>query len=324
MPTTWSEDPVARVAAGLPLRPVPSPSTRPWAGRRLAAVEAQTGELWLAGPASRVPGAGGPSVTLDALAASCREALVGGRGMALLGARFPLLVKLIDAGDWLSLQVHPDDDLALELYGPGAVGKTEAWVVLEADPGAVLITGPRPGLAEAELRDAIRDGTLDRDRCEIRPARPGDVLLLAAGTMHAIGAGALIYEIEQPSDLTFRISDWDRPSNPGRPLHPAEALRALRPGARAVDAGRDWRIDSGALTAAELRLELIGPGAVAERSPGGRTAEVVTALAGSATVAGTGWEERLDRWETLVIPASAAAYRIRTSETGRACVGSIP
>ncbi len=85
--------------------------------------------------------------TLDDLAAELGEALVGRRGMALLGARFPLIVKLIDAGDWLSLQVHPDDALARELYGPDAVGKAEAWLVIEADPDAAARdrTGRRRG-----------------------------------------------------------------------------------------------------------------------------------------------------------------------------------
>jgi mannose-6-phosphate isomerase len=265
-----------------------------------------------------------PPTTLDDLAAATGEALVGTRGMALLGPRFPLLAKLIDAGDWLSLQVHPDDALAEELYGPGALGKTEAWVVLDALPGSTLVTGPSPDLPEAELLALIGAGAMDRQHCEVQPAQAGDVLLVMAGTIHAIGAGTFVYEIEQPSDLTFRISDWGRPAVAGRALHRAEALRAVVPSARAVDAGRAWRLDGGALAVRELRLELVGDGAVAERAPAGGSLEVVTALTGPATITGEGWEERLERWETLVVPASAAAYRIRVDDGAHACVADIP
>jgi len=134
-----------------PLRPRPEPSVRPWAGSRLAAPGARVGELWLAGPASVVEIGAGEACTLDELAASAGEALVGSRAMALLGPRFPLLVKLIDAAEWLSLQVHPSDEIARELYGAGAVGKTEAWLVLDVEPGATLVTGPRRDLPEACL-----------------------------------------------------------------------------------------------------------------------------------------------------------------------------
>ena len=194
----------------------------------------QVGELWLAGPDSLVATETGAR-TLDALAADLGEALCRQRGMALLGSRFPLIVKLIDAGDWLSLQVHPDDALARDLYGPGAIGKTEAWLVIDADPAAELVTAPAADLGEETLRAAIAAGTASPRHCHRQPAIPGDTLLIRAGTMHAIGAGAFVYEIEQPSDLTFRISDWGRPT--GRTLHVAEALRAIRPALHAEAAG---------------------------------------------------------------------------------------
>ena len=198
--------------------------------------------------------------------------------MRLLGARFPLIVKLIDAGDWLSLQVHPDDALAAELYGDRAVGKAEAWLVLDGDPDARLITGPRRDLGEAALRAGIAAGTLDHGDCEERPAVAGETLLLAAGTLHAIGTGAFVYEIEQPSDITFRISDWGRPAVPGRGLHGAESLRAVRPDAHAIPVGRDWALDGGALAVREFRLEIERPDGAVTRRPSGVSLEVVTAI----------------------------------------------
>ncbi len=320
-----NNDPViASIAAGFPLRPIPAPSVRPWAGRRLGDADANVGEMWLAGPDSLVETTRGEQVSLDALAGAAGVALVGEAGMRLLGPRFPLIVKLIDAAEWLSLQVHPSDELASQLYGAGALGKTEAWLVLDAELGVSLITGPGLALAEDELRAAIADGTLDMDGCEVRPAVAGDTLLVEAGTLHAIGAGAFVYEIEQPSDLTFRVSDWGRSAVPGRSLHPAESLRALRADAHAIPVGRDWQLDGGALEVREFRLEIAAlPGPV-ERRPGGRSLEVVTVIDGEAQASGSGWSERLARWETLVVPASAAAYRIEGIAAGRVCIGSVP
>lgn len=305
----------------LPIRPVPAPSVRPWAGTRLGPADAHVGELWLAGPDSVVAADHGAE-TLDALAGVLGTALVGERGMARLGPRFPLIVKLIDAGDWLSLQVHPDDELARELYGPSAVGKAEAWLVLDADDGAELVTGPAAGLAADALLAAIAAGEADQRHCRRQPAVPGEALLLRAGTLHAVGAGAFVYEIEQPSDLTFRISDWGRPT--GRALHVDEALRAIRPDARAEARGRAFRLDGGALEVPEFRLELPDLATPVTRRPGGRTLEVVTALRGAVELEGDGWAETLAPLETVVVPAAVSAYDLRGGPGVLASVGSIP
>ena len=262
--------------------------------------------------------------TLDGLAALHREALVGRRGMARLGARFPLLVKLIDAAERLSLQVHPDDALARRLYGPKAVGKAEAWLVLEAKDDAELVTGPRRTFASDELLAAVASGELDRDGCEVSPAIPGDAWVLRAGTMHAIGAGTFVYEIEQPSDLTFRISDWGRPPVRGRSLHTVESGLALRPEAHAELAGRRFVLDGGAIELPEFRLELVRDGSKVRRSPDGASLEVVTAAQGMVVVRGPGWAEMLAPFETVVVPASVAHYEIEAGPGALACLGLLP
>jgi mannose-6-phosphate isomerase len=305
-----------------PLRPNPAASSRPWAGTRLGP-PAGTGELWLAGPDLTVDTAAG-AMTLDAVAEVAGESFLGTGPMRLLGARFPLIVKLIDAGDWLSLQVHPGDALATELYGQRAVGKAEAWLVLDGEPDARLITGPGRDLETAALRARIAAGTLAREDCEERPAVAGETLLLAAGTLHAIGTGAFIYEIEQPSDITFRISDWGRPPVPGRALHSAESLRAVRPEAHAVPAGHDWALDGGALTVREFRLEIEHVNGGITRRPAGASLEVLTAIRGLIDVVGDGWALSLMPWETVVLPASIEAYELSGSADALACVGSVP
>ncbi len=304
-----------------PLRPVPAPSVRPWAGTRLAAHGTSTGELWLAGPASVVRDMDGAEATLDELAARHGEALVGTAGMARYGARFPLLAKLIDAADWLSLQVHPDDTLARELFGPQAVGKTEAWVVLEAEDDAELIVGPAEGLAETDLRAAIRAGTVGRSQCRVRRATAGDVLLIRPGTLHAIGGGIFLYELQQPSDLTFRVSDWGRT---GRELHVEPSLRALDARSSATPRGRGFRIDGGVLAMQELQLEVVPTLPPVDRTPAGRTPEVVTSLRGAFVVHGNGWSEAVGPLQTLVVPAAVDAYRITGPRDGLAAIGSLP
>ena len=304
-----------------PLRPVPSPSVRPWAGSRLGAPDDRIGELWLAGPELRAATSDGER-TLDELAAAHGEGLVGSRGMALMGARFPLIVKLIDAADWLSLQVHPDDTLARELYGPDAVGKAEAWLVLAADEGAELVTGPADGLEPEALVAAIAVGEADQVHCRRSAAVAGDAFLLRTGALHAIGAGTFVYEIEQPSDLTFRVSDWGR--EPARQIHVAEALRAIRPERHAEPAGSGFRLDGGALTVPEFRLELPDLAAPVERRPAGATLEVVSALRGTLRLEGDGWDETVTPFGTVVVPASVDRYVLSGGADAIAAVGSLP
>lgn len=302
-----------------PLRPAPAPSARPWAGSRLGA---GVGEVWVAGPGSEVTLPDGQTVMLGVLAATAGEALVGTAGMTALGPRFPLLAKLIDAADWLSLQVHPGDALARTLFGEAAVGKDEAWVVLEAAEGSSLVTGPARGLASDAVVAAVGAGTMGLDACEQRSPVPGETLMVPAGTIHAIGPGAFIYELEQPSDLTFRISDWGRPATPGRHLHLDEARQAVVPSQHAEPAGADWTLDGGALNDRHLRLELVTAAAV--RSPAGRSPEIVTAVRGGVTLRGDGWEERLAPLESCVVPAAVPSYGLAPDEGAVAIVGLLP
>jgi len=304
-----------------PLRPRPAPSLRPWAGTRLGE---GVGEVWAAGPASIVTWPDGGTTSLDELAAAAGEDLVGSAGIDTLGRRFPLLAKLIDAAEWLSLQVHPDDALARRLYGPDAVGKDEAWLLLEGRPGARLVVGPAPGLAPEAVMTAVASGGLGLERLEVHDAVPGDVLDVPAGTIHAIGPGAFVYELEQPSDLTFRISDWGRPATTARPLHLDEACQAVIASQRARIVGSGWRLDGGALDARRLRLELVSGDSPTTRRPAGRSPEIVTAARGAVTLRGDGWTERLAALETAVLPAAVTTCDVVPDTGAVAAVGSLP
>ncbi len=136
----------------------------------------------------------------------------------------PILVKLIDARQDLSVQVHPTDEYAME-HENGQLGKTEMWYVLHAEPGAKLIYGFRKDMTPQQIRHAVEKGTLSRSLQEV-PVKKNDVFLINAGTVHAIGAGIVVAEIQESSNLTYRIYDYDRVDKNGkkRELHIEKAL----------------------------------------------------------------------------------------------------
>lgn len=206
-----------------------------WGGRRLGTVlhkpigaASDYAESWeisdYQSQVSRV--SGGP------LAGTSLRELIRSRPTELLGPaigpldQFPLLVKFIDAGQDLSVQVHPDDEKGRRLANDN--GKTETWVILDAEPGSWIYAGLKPGVGPEEFRRAIGSGEVEPllHRFE---ARPGDAILIEAGTVHAIGAGVLLAEIQQMSDATFRVFDWNRVGPDGRPraLHIEQAMESI-------------------------------------------------------------------------------------------------
>lgn len=137
---------------------------------------------------------------------------------------FPLLLKLLDARERLSVQVHPDDAYAAE--HEGKLGKTEAWIILHAEPGAGIIYGVREGVTKEMLREASGKGREIENLLRFVPVHAGEVYYIPAGTVHAICEGILLYEIQQSSDVTYRFYDWDRTDRNGkkRQLHIEDAV----------------------------------------------------------------------------------------------------
>ncbi len=161
-------------------------------------------------------------LTLPQLIERHGEALLGKRVAEQFGGVFPLLIKFIDARADLSVQVHPDDETAERLHGPGSMGKTEMWYVISAADDATL----RAGLVEGSTKEKYLEveGTAGlEDMLALYRVKPGDVFFLPAGRVHSIGAGCFIAEIQQTSDITYRIYDFGRP----RQLHIAEAREAI-------------------------------------------------------------------------------------------------
>lgn len=151
--------------------------------------------------------------------------LLGGEVFEKYKGEFPLLIKFIDAASDLSIQVHPNDELAREV---GKNGKTECWYIIDAKPGAYLYAGMKEKISKEEYVKRVEEGTI----CEVlakHVVKTGDVFYLPAGRVHAICGGILLAEVQQNSDITYRIFDYNRPGLDGKPrqLHTAEALRAI-------------------------------------------------------------------------------------------------
>lgn len=208
-----------------------------WGGRRIASFKGEVeggsccvGESWelsgLRGAESVVRGGAFDGMCLGEVIARCGEELLGQRVMERFGGEFPLLIKFIDARDDLSIQVHPNDHMALERHGKR--GKSEMWYIVDAEPESRLWCGWKRELNPEGYDRVLREGGI-MEYLQTHRAKRGDVFYLPAGRVHSIGAGVLVAEIQQPSDLTYRIYDFDRCDKAGRrrELHTALAREAI-------------------------------------------------------------------------------------------------
>src|ERR1700730_3075219 len=193
-----------------------------WGGRRLERDEwkrlppgdVAIGEAWETEINTIAQNAPYRGKTLGKLVQEYGEDLLGPQVIAIFGHRFPLLAKFIDANAKLSVQVHPDDHYAAQ-HEQGKLGKTEFWYVLHAAPGASIIHGFKSSTSRAEVQRAIESVTLENLLTEM-PVAPGDVIFVPAGTVHAIGSGVLLYELQEYSDVTYRMYDYGRLTAQGR------------------------------------------------------------------------------------------------------------
>ena len=235
--------------------------------------------------------------------------------------QFPLLVKFLDAADTLSVQVHPDDAKA-KTYDPTENGKTEAWVILDADPGACLYAGLNDGVGPDELRTASENGTVEilLHRFEVSA---GDCVFIPAGTVHAIGAGVLLAEIQQSSDLTFRLYDWgyvDPSCNP-RQIHLDESIACTDFSRGPVDAVTPEPLPgpsakSERLVAGDFFVIDRHGGSVSFTVETGDRFRVLMAAAGSATLTGDFADIPLALGETVLVPAACPSVTVEPGGDG--------
>lgn len=312
---------------------------KPWGGRSLATRPGialppggQIGETWeLVDRAKEnsIVAEGGPAGrTLRSIMDEHAPAILG-RARRAPGGEFPLLVKFIDAREDLSVQVHPHAGLASTLP-PGDAPKTECWYIVDAQPGAVIYLGLRAGVDAAKLKRSAGDRSIV-DLLQVHPVRAGDFVFVPAGTVHAIGAGIALAEVQETSDTTYRIYDWGRVDKDGRPrpIHLEQALAAtlfekttsgpVRPRAIPITAGvrRAPLVDCSSF-AVDL-LELDGPRAAGAgarfEDDSGDVALIYVVLSGAGTLCAWGDKRcTLRAGDTWLVPASCAKPAIEARE----------
>ena len=252
--------------------------------------------------------------------------LLGPDFAAAKPARFPLLCKYVDAGSALSVQVHPDD-IGAKAFNDR--GKSECWIVVHAEPDSKIIRGLRPGTTRAQYEKAVADEKVEDVLSSFTP-KVGDVLALPPGTVHAIGAGILVAEIQQNSDLTLRIYDYHRVGLDGkpRPLHVKEALEAVRFG----EPGCEFTGDMRANTVTPLKEHKDGPlltqkmfqgkyfdltrytlqaGGTFELPANPDAPRVLMCVAGGGELAG----RALENGQTVLVPACAPPISVKSTAT---------
>ena len=245
-------------------------------------------------------------------------------GKELLGrhwggsARFPLLFKYLDCRRVLSVQVHPNDAAAAKQVPPD-LGKTEAWMILAAEPGSVVYAGLKRGFDRAALEREVNRGTTELCLHKFEP-RVGDCIFIPAGTVHALGAGLVVAEIQQASDTTFRLFDWNRVGPDGKPrqLHVEESLAAIDYTAGPVQPQVPQQTNRNCverLVACDKfildRWRLDGSEPANQRSIGGdERFHILSVLSGFPTISSGNTSEHLALGQTLLLPASISACQI--------------
>ena len=317
-----------------PLKFAPIYQERIWGGTQMTEVlkrelpphTSPIGEAWelcdREGIQSKVVNGKLAGVTLSELVKTYRNDLLGTK--AADAERFPLLMKLIDSGEKLSLQVHPDD-AACRKIGGGAESKTEMWYILAARPGADILAGLKSQHSENYIINSLRSGETE-DLLQIYPSQAGDAYFIPSGTLHAIGAGNLILEIQQNSDTTYRISDWGRkgPDGKMRELHLEKGLQSInfadrtspRVAAPADAAGNSKRdiVGTPYFNVTELRFaETLNDDTRKE------SFHYITAVDAAVKVGKGELFAEISPGESVLLPAAFGAYTIQALTPGGKC-----
>jgi mannose-6-phosphate isomerase len=287
---------------------------RVWGGQRLKPQVPPIGEVWCAFPDTRVRDGHAAGSRLGDLARDHGARLLGSDVVASFGDTFPLLIKLLDCEDWLSVQVHPNDEQAARLEGAGQVGKTEAWHIVEAGAGAHLLAGVKNGTTATTLADAIRNQTV-LDVAASLPVRTGETYLIPAGTMHALGPGIVLYEVQQASDLTYRIFDWGRAAGANRPLHIEQSLAVTAADKTALVSPPPNLTGTASATVTSCEYFTLDVVAVADQpfaaDTEGRSFHVITPISSGVDVVCGRETVTVDRFQTALVAGGAGVYELR-------------
>lgn len=317
-----------------------------WGGSNLATLfgkelpsDTPIGESWETALDSIAQNAPFQGMSLEEITQQLGVRLYGSRAQSIFGDRFPLLAKFIDAHQWLSVQDHPDDAYAAK-YENGQLGKTEAWRILAAAPQAEIIHGLAAPCTREMVANAIQTNHLEDLTAKVA-VTAGDVIINQAGTLHATGAGIVLYEIQEYSNITYRLYDFGRVDANGksRELHIDRGLDVLD-----YHPPRQHQLaplaisDHEAITVtckhfAMLETHLTTAN-MTTRSTDGTTCHILTVIAGAATLQWkdgdtaneTAWEVEipLPLGQTVVIPAEACAYRLSAATEATVLISWVP
>lgn len=292
-----------RIEPRFDVRPWGFRDLRPWYDRVAADEKSLLGEVWLTGDMCLVATGEHQGKRLDEMFAAYAGALLGEKATE---AASPLLIKMLFAADKLSVQVHPDDRMAQKYGAPR--GKTECWLALDAEPGARLAVGLKPGVTLEQVRAQILDGTLEESLNAVAVEK-NEMIFVDAGTVHAIWPGAIILETQQNCDLTYRMFDYGRP----RELHVEKSLEATRLQTRAgkVEArqqeDRTLLIDEDYFRVERIPVERAITGA--QLCCRQRGLSYLFAAAGAGRLMGQGMETvELPQRAIVAVPASSPEY----------------
>jgi mannose-6-phosphate isomerase len=298
-----------------------------WGGEKLGTLlgkqttQNDVGESWelsdVEGDTSVVSNGALKGQNLKKLIKEYKGALVGDAIYEQFGNKFPLLIKFIDAKEALSIQLHPHDDLAMKRHN--SFGKTEMWYVVQADDKANLIVGFEKDVTQEEYLHHLENKSLT-EILNIDEVQKGDVYFIPTGRVHAIGAGVLLAEIQQTSDITYRVYDWDRQDAEGnyRELHTEEAIDAI-----------DYKAQASYKTAYESKvntaLEMVScpyfttntlpvKGKLSINHQDKSSFVIYMCVSGNVRFATTDQTEEVGMGETLLVPASLKEFSIEASD----------
>ncbi|WP_238590806.1 mannose-6-phosphate isomerase, class I [Paenibacillus beijingensis] len=310
-----------------PLQFKPEMKERIWGGRALEQFglelpEGSIGEGWMIGdhPNGTTKVISGPlaGLGLDEIREQYGKEWFGAKGFSEKNGRFPLLIKLLDCNDDLSIQVHPSDDY--EALPAGELGKTEMWYILDAKPGAKIIYGLKEGVDRAALEQAINEGRI-MDGLQEVPVEAGDAFYIPAGTVHALCAGVVVAEIQQNSDTTYRLYDYNRPGLDGklRELHIEDSLNVIAyEGAGATRMKTSAASPGQWLTIAESPYFVVDKGVVRERwqlETNPASFVILVIAEGSGELKWSGSSQTVKAGECFLLPATLGQYELDGSMT---------
>lgn len=289
-----------------------------WGGRKLASVLNKTlptadpyGEAWELHDQCTITNGLYAGQTVGQLLNQFPQELIGKPYDVSEG--FPLLVKFIHAEDWLSVQVHPNDEQAAELEGEPR-GKTEAWIILHAEPDAKLVMGITPNTSREAVAHAIATNTLE-PLLVYQTVKAGDILFMHANTIHAIGPGIVLYEVQQSSDTTYRLYDWGRMDLDGkpRPLHIEKGVKVSNLVSLPVITHTPLDGDNAPMIESDFFSTLfysVTADKPASLDTGGKTFHGITNIAGELTIHADGVAYPLGLGDTALIPSVVGAYTV--------------